>query len=70
MNWIKSSYSNGNGGNNCVEVSHTDDGRIAVRDSKMNGRSNQAFLIFTRSEWAAFLDGVRAGEFDQTEGKS
>lgn len=65
MNWRRSSRSNGNGGNNCVEVGITDDGRIAVRDSKSNGRKHQAFLIFTPAEWRAFLSGVRLGEFEE-----
>lgn len=58
--WRKSSRSNGNGGNNCVEVARLPEA-VAVRDSKdRDGPS----LIFTRAEWAAFIAGVRAGEFD------
>lgn len=64
MKWRKSSRSNGNGGNNCVEVAQTDDGMVAVRDSKQNGRKHQAFLIFTPAEFLAFLDGAKSGEFD------
>lgn len=59
--WKKSSRSNGNGGNNCVEVAFLDDG-VAVRDSK--DKAGPA-LIFTPQEWAAFVGGVRDGEFDQ-----
>jgi hypothetical protein len=58
--WRKSSHSNGTGGNNCVEVADLT-GAVAVRDSK--GRDGP-ILIFTPSEWTAFLAGVRAGEFD------
>jgi hypothetical protein len=58
--WRKSSYSNGNGGNNCVEVSFRDGG-VAVRDSKDRGGPT---LTFTSGEWLAFLAGVRAGEFE------
>lgn len=59
LRWRKSSYSNGNGGN-CVEVADLPDGGRAVRDSK--DRSGPP-LVFTAAEWAAFLAGVRAGEF-------
>lgn len=59
--WRKSSRSNGNGGNNCVEVAFLDD-VVAVRDSK--DKAGPA-LIFTRAEFEAFKAGVRDGEFDQ-----
>jgi hypothetical protein len=73
--WRKSSFSNGTGGN-CVEVALLNDcadeayesdhkaGQgplIAVRDSK-NPDGPQ--LYFTRSEFAAFRQGIVAGEFD------
>lgn len=57
--WTVSSFSNGNGGNNCVEVAVVGE-VVAVRDSK--DRTGPA-LIFTAAEWAAFLSGVWAGEF-------
>ena len=60
--WKKSSRSNGNGGNNCVEVTFLADGSTAVRDSK--DPSGPA-LTFTAEEWAAFLSGARDGEFDK-----
>jgi Domain of unknown function (DUF397) len=61
LTFHKSTFSNGQGGN-CVEVATLDDGGRAVRDSK-----NQAgpVLLFTASEWDAFLEGVKAGEFDR-----
>ena len=59
--WHKSTRSGGNGGD-CVEVAVNLPGIVAVRDSK--DRSGAA-LVFTRREWAAFLDGLRAGEFDR-----
>lgn len=65
--WRKSSFSNGTGGNNCVEVrraNYTDE--ILVRDSK-NIHGPGVALIFTRNEWGAFLAGVKAGEFDIEE---
>ena len=59
--WRKSSLSSG--GDNCVEVGFGDDGTIGVRDTKQNGQG--PVLVFTPSEWQAFLGGVRHGEFDQ-----
>jgi hypothetical protein len=56
--WRKSTYSNANG---CVEVAFVDT-RVAVRDSK--DRTGPV-LVFGSHEWEAFLNGVRAGEFDQ-----
>jgi len=56
--WRKSSAS-GNG--DCVEVAFND-GHVLVRDSK---DPHSPALSFTRSEWRAFLTGVRDGEFDQ-----
>jgi len=58
--WKKASRSNGNGGNNCVEVAILDAG-VAVRDSK--DRSGPA-LMFTPAEWTAFVDSAKDGEFD------
>jgi hypothetical protein len=59
LEWRKSRFSN-NGGN-CVEVASNLPGVVGVRDSK-----NPAgpALIFTPSEWSAFLHGVKSGEFD------
>ncbi|KOG88458.1 DUF397 domain-containing protein [Streptomyces varsoviensis] len=45
----------------CVEVARTADGGRAVRDSKNRDGGTQ---FYTPTEWAAFLDGVKAGEFD------
>jgi hypothetical protein len=60
--WRKSSFSGSNGGG-CVEVGRNLPGVVAVRDSK--DRQGPA-LVFTPAEWRAFLDGVRAAEFDVT----
>ncbi|WP_199515960.1 DUF397 domain-containing protein [Nucisporomicrobium flavum] len=57
----KSSYSNGNGGSNCVEVALQGAGGVAVRDSK---NPHDATLLFTAAEWDAFVAGVKDGEFD------
>ena len=45
---------------NCVEVAFVGD-VVGVRDSK---DSKKAPHVYTRSEWAAFLDGAKKGEFD------
>ena len=58
--WKKGSRSNGNGGNNCVEVAFLD-AAVAVRDSK--DRSGPA-LVFTSAEWTAFVNSAKDGEFD------
>lgn len=58
--WRKSSLSSG--GDNCVEVGFADDGIIGVRDTKQQGRG--PILEFFPSEWEAFVEGVRRGEFD------
>lgn len=57
--WHKSTRSGSTG--DCVEVAENLPGVIAVRDSK-----NPAgpALIFTPAEWAAFIDGVKDGEFN------
>lgn len=55
--WTKSSHSNVDA---CVEVAFLD-GQIAVRNSRdQMGPS----LLFNSTEWKAFLNGVRDGEFD------
>ncbi|GIF08383.1 DUF397 domain-containing protein [Actinoplanes siamensis] len=55
----KSSRSQGD--SNCVTVGVADDGRVAVRDTKLG--PNSPTLEFTASEWAAFKEGVLRGEF-------
>lgn len=55
--WIKSTRSGNNG--QCVELFDTGDA-VKVRDSK---NPTGPALEFTRAEMAAFLAGVRDGEF-------
>lgn len=55
--WRKSSASAGEG--NCVEIADLPNGAIAVRDSKNPAREP---LRFDAAEWAAFREGVIAGE--------
>ena len=57
--WFKSTYSGSSGGA-CVEVSVLPEG-VAMRDSK---DPTGPALIFTAAEWAAFLAGAAAGQFD------
>ncbi|RZS39089.1 uncharacterized protein DUF397 [Herbihabitans rhizosphaerae] len=46
-------------------VPHTDDKTyIAMRNSKHTG-PDDTVLVFTESEWDAFVQGARAGEFDE-----
>ena len=59
--WRKAKASQGNGA--CVEVASLSGGRMAVRDSKDSGHGPT--LVYTASEWEAFLDGAKNGEFDQ-----
>ena len=57
--WIRSRRSGPTGGN-CVEVAFLADGQIAMRNSR---HPQGPALIFTRSEWDAFLGGAKDGEF-------
>jgi hypothetical protein len=59
--WRKSSRSNGNGGNNCVEVTFLDND-VAVRDSK---NPDGPAVFFTAAQWGAFVTGAKGGRFDQ-----
>ena len=57
--WRKSSRS-GPWTDNCVEVAFVGES-ILVRDSK---NPDGAVLVFTPSEWDAFVNGAKDGEFD------
>jgi hypothetical protein len=58
--WRKSARSGPDGGN-CVEVAELPGRRRSVRDSK---NPTGPALVFTAEEWAAFIGGVKDGEFD------
>ena len=58
--WRKASSSNGNGGD-CVEVADLPGGGWLVRDTKDRTRPP---LHCTDAAWHAFVEGVRAGEFE------
>ncbi|WP_328953397.1 DUF397 domain-containing protein [Kitasatospora purpeofusca] len=58
VTWRKSSYSAQAG--QCIEVSDSLSGVTPVRDSKDPAGP---VLVFPASEFAAFIDAVRVGEF-------
>jgi hypothetical protein len=45
----------------CVEIARDDQDMILLRDSKS---PEMLVLRYTREEFRAFLDGAKAGEFD------
>lgn len=57
--WRKSSLS---AASDCVEVAFVD-GQVALRNSKDQDGS---VLVFTSTEWEAFIGGVQGGEFSLT----
>lgn len=57
--WRKSARSGANG--NCVELATLSNGNVAVRNSR---HPDGPVLVYTRDEMAAFVSGVRDGEFD------
>jgi hypothetical protein len=57
--WRKSTASNPSG--ECVEVAGLPGDAIAIRNSRDPGGPA---LVYTRTEVAAFLAGVKSGEFD------
>ena len=56
--WRKSTYSNGQG--ECIEVADGFPGVTPVRDSK---DPDGPALLFPADAWAAFVAGVKAGDF-------
>jgi predicted secreted Zn-dependent protease len=57
ITWRKASFC---GGGECVEVGQHD-GLVVMRDSKQPAGN---LLRYTSEEWRAFVNGVKAGEFD------
>lgn len=58
VEWQKSSFSGGDGPN-CLELARGD-GKILIRESEDPG----AVITTDAARFAAFLRGVRSGEFD------
>ncbi|WP_328901100.1 DUF397 domain-containing protein [Streptomyces sp. NBC_00441] len=54
--FVKSSYSGGNDGQECVEVARNVPGAVAVRDSK---RAAGPVLVLTPTAWHAFHGALR-----------
>jgi hypothetical protein len=59
VTWVKSSHSGPTGGN-CVEIAFLAGGQVAMRNSR---HPYGPALLFSRTEWDAFLGGARNGEF-------
>ncbi|MFF5494208.1 DUF397 domain-containing protein [Streptomyces aquilus] len=59
VRWTKSRHSNAEG--NCVEVAPLAEGGVAIRNSR---DPHGPALVYTSAEVAAFLAGVKDGEFD------
>ena len=56
--WQKSSFCSTQ---SCIEVYFYGDGVVGVRNQK---NSHDFATLSSREEWAAFIAGVKAGEFD------
>lgn len=59
LRWRKSSASNPSG--NCVEIAELAGGDVVIRNSR---HPAGPAVVYTRAEIAAFIAGVRGGEFD------
>ena len=63
VRWNVSSRCAGNG--SCIEVARRPGGQVWVRDGK--NPATGGILVFGRSGWGSFLNGVQAGEFGATD---
>ncbi|AQS65573.1 DUF397 domain-containing protein [Streptomyces pactum] len=59
VTWVKSRHSTADG--NCVEVALLIGGEVALRNSR---HPDGPALVYSRAEIAAFIAGVKDGEFD------
>ncbi|MCK1795785.1 DUF397 domain-containing protein [Streptomyces sp. XM4193] len=59
VTWRKSSHSNQDGGE-CLEIADGHSGVLPVRDSKNPAGPG---LVFSTTEWDAFVSAVKAGDF-------
>ena len=57
--FVKSSYSGGNAGQECVEVARNIPPTVAVRDSK---HSDGPVLLLTPRAWVPFLRSLYSGQ--------
>ncbi|HEU0089080.1 MAG TPA: DUF397 domain-containing protein [Pseudonocardiaceae bacterium] len=64
VTWRKSRRSNPSG--NCVELAGLSGGGIAVRNSR---HPRGPMLSYPRAELAAFIQGIKDGEFDKVTGR-
>ncbi|QDI71179.1 DUF397 domain-containing protein [Streptomyces calvus] len=55
VRWHKSTYSGGDGGEDCVEVADGVTGVVPVRDSKVDGGP---VIVVGAVAWAEFIAGV------------
>jgi hypothetical protein len=60
--WRKSSASNGNSGQGCVEIAFLPTGEVALRDTKNRALHPHRYPT---TQWHAFLTAIRTGELDQ-----
>ncbi|MER6738126.1 DUF397 domain-containing protein [Streptomyces puniciscabiei] len=59
VTWLKSRHSTADG--NCVELALLTGGHVAMRNSR---DPHGPALVYTHAEIAAFIAGVKDGEFD------